>query len=136
MSTYKHVLLLYLVPAALYCLYNNLSFTSLSYFNPTTYFMFMQIRLLLTGVIYQVDSMLRKKNNLFSTKVEIGGYGVGGNLCFDVTVTATLKRDSIEGGADEPGIKKASKITHSLFIDFQCFQRHFLYTGYLSKIRG
>ena len=73
MSTYKHVLLLYLVPAALYCLYNNLSFTSLSYFNPTTYFMFMQIRLLLTGVIYQVDSMLRKKNNLFSTKVEIGG---------------------------------------------------------------
>ena len=53
-STYKHVLLLYLVPAALYCLYNNLSFTSLSYFNPTTYFMFMQIRLLLTGVIYQV----------------------------------------------------------------------------------
>ena len=58
MSTYKHVLLLYLVPAALYCLYNNLSFTSLSYFNPTTYFMFMQIRLLLTGVIYQVHSML------------------------------------------------------------------------------
>jgi len=53
-STYKHVLLLYLVPAALYCLYNNLSFTSLSYFNPTTYFMFMQIRLLLTGVIYQI----------------------------------------------------------------------------------
>ena len=46
---------LYFVPAALYCLYNNLSFVSLSYFNPTTYFMFMQIRLLLTGVIYQVD---------------------------------------------------------------------------------
>ena len=62
--------------------------------------------------------------------------GGRGNLCLDVTVTATLKRDSIEGGADEPGIKKASKITHSLFIDFQCFQRHFLYTGYLSKIRG
>ena len=53
-SLYKSVLLLYLVPAALYCLYNNLSFISLSYFNPTTYFMFMQIRLLLTGVIYQV----------------------------------------------------------------------------------
>ena len=54
-SQYRHVLVLYLVPAALYCLYNNLSFLSLAYFNPTTYFMFMQIRLLLTGVIYQVN---------------------------------------------------------------------------------
>ena len=55
-SQYRHVLVLYLVPAALYCLYNNLSFLSLAYFNPTTYFMFMQIRLLLTGVIYQVNT--------------------------------------------------------------------------------
>jgi len=53
-SKYKYVLLLYLAPAGLYCLYNNLSFLSLTYFNPTTYFMFMQIRLLLTGVIYQI----------------------------------------------------------------------------------
>ena len=52
----KNVLGLYFVPAALYCLYNNLSFVSLSYFNPTSYFMFMQIRLLLTGLIFQVDS--------------------------------------------------------------------------------
>jgi len=53
-SIYRNVLLLYLVPAALYCLYNNLSFLSLSKFDPTTYFMFMQIRLLLTGLIYQI----------------------------------------------------------------------------------
>ena len=46
----KKVLGLYFVPAALYCLYNNLAFVSLSFFNPTTYFMFMQIRLLLTGI--------------------------------------------------------------------------------------
>ena len=45
---------MYLVPASLYCLYNNLAFVSLSFFNPTTYFMLMQIRLLLTGLIYQV----------------------------------------------------------------------------------
>jgi len=51
---YRWVLLLYLVPATLYCLYNNLSFLSLAYFDPTTYFMFMQIRLLLTGLIYQI----------------------------------------------------------------------------------
>ena len=51
----KNMLGFYFVPAALYCLYNNLSFVSLSFFNPTSYFMFMQIRLLLTGLIYQVD---------------------------------------------------------------------------------
>ena len=50
----KKVLLLYFVPATLYCLYNNLSFLSLSFFDPTSYFMFMQSRLLMTGLIYQV----------------------------------------------------------------------------------
>jgi hypothetical protein len=48
------LLLLYLLPAGLYCLSNNLSFLSLSYFNPTTYFMFLQSRLLLTGLVYQI----------------------------------------------------------------------------------
>ncbi|XP_023329691.1 UDP-galactose transporter senju [Eurytemora carolleeae] len=49
-----YILFLYLVPSSLYCIYNNLAFYSLSYFNPTSYFMFMQIRLILTGFIYQV----------------------------------------------------------------------------------
>ena len=47
---------LYLVPALLYCVSNNVFFLSISYFNPTTYAMFLQIRLLLTGVIYQVKT--------------------------------------------------------------------------------
>ena len=71
----RNVLGLYFVPAALYCLYNNLSFVSLSYFNPTTYFMFMQMRLLLTGLIYQVDrrneiynTLLSKAEKIFNTK--------------------------------------------------------------------
>ena len=42
-----------MVPALLYCFYNNLAFTNLAIFDPTTYFMFMQTRLLLTGIIYQ-----------------------------------------------------------------------------------
>ncbi len=50
----KSIPFLYLIPAGLYCLYNNLAFFSLKYVTPTTYFMFMQIRLLLTGLIYQV----------------------------------------------------------------------------------
>ena len=49
----RSVLCYYMVPALLYCLYNNLAFTNLAIFDPTTYFMFMQTRLLMTGVIYQ-----------------------------------------------------------------------------------
>ena len=48
----KNVLGLYVVPAALYCLYNNLSFVSLSYFNPTTYFMFMHLICGLSPCLY------------------------------------------------------------------------------------
>ena len=54
-SKHRNILAYYMVPALLYCLYNNLSFVNLSYFDPTTYFMFMQIRLLLTGIMYQVS---------------------------------------------------------------------------------
>ena len=55
------VMLLYLVPAILYCVSNNVFFLSISYFNPTTYAMFLQIRLLLTGLVYQVAT--RQKQN-------------------------------------------------------------------------
>ena len=46
--------LLYIVPAGLYCVYNNLLFVTLMFFDPTSTALFMQIRLVMTGVIYQV----------------------------------------------------------------------------------
>lgn len=69
----KHskILAYYMIPAGLYCLYNNLSFTNLAFFDPTTYFLFMQIRLLMTGVIYQVClslfSLFSKEKSAFLT---------------------------------------------------------------------
>lgn len=42
-----------MVPAVLYCLYNNLAFVNLSIFDPTTYFILLQLRVILTGVVYQ-----------------------------------------------------------------------------------
>ncbi|KAG8183645.1 hypothetical protein JTE90_005632 [Oedothorax gibbosus] len=48
------VLMLYFVPAFLYCLYNNLTFINLSVFDPTTYYLLMQIRVVITGVVFQV----------------------------------------------------------------------------------
>ena len=53
-SRHRDLFLLYLVPAGLYCVYNNLYFVSLIFFDPTSNNMFMQIRLILTGIIYQV----------------------------------------------------------------------------------
>ena len=50
----KKLLLLYLVPAFLYCIYNNLTFVNLSLFDVSTYFCLMQFRVVLTAVIYQV----------------------------------------------------------------------------------
>ena len=51
---HKKLLFYYMVPSFLYCFYNNLSFANLISFDPTSYFMFLQARLLITGVIYQV----------------------------------------------------------------------------------
>lgn len=49
----RYLLGYYLVPAVLYCLYNNLQFTSLSWFDPTSYFVLMQFRVVVTGVLFQ-----------------------------------------------------------------------------------
>nr|CAD7568459.1 unnamed protein product [Timema californicum] len=48
------VLLLYFVPAFLYCLYNNLAFVNLSAFDPTTYYLLLQFRVVVTGIVFQV----------------------------------------------------------------------------------
>lgn len=58
------VLLLYFVPAFLYCLYNNLAFVNLSTFDPTTYYLLLQLRVVITGVLFQVifkKSLSRKQ---------------------------------------------------------------------------
>ncbi|XP_022257365.1 CMP-sialic acid transporter 1-like, partial [Limulus polyphemus] len=55
-DTFKNyqVLLFYLVPAFLYCLYNNLAFINLAIFDPTTYYLLLQFRVVVTAVIFQI----------------------------------------------------------------------------------
>lgn len=50
----RHVLALYMVPAFLYCLYNNLAFVNLATFDPTTYYLLLQLRVVVTGVLFQI----------------------------------------------------------------------------------
>ena len=45
-----HVWALYFVPALLYALYDNLAFVNLQFFDPPTYFILSQFRLVVTGV--------------------------------------------------------------------------------------
>ena len=46
----------YAVPALLYCVYNNLVYVNLGLFDPGTYNVLMQLRIVLTGGIYQVSA--------------------------------------------------------------------------------
>lgn len=50
----RRLLLFYLVPSFLYCLYNNLTFINLELFDLTTYYCLMQFRIVLTAIIYQI----------------------------------------------------------------------------------
>ncbi|KAG8232475.1 hypothetical protein J437_LFUL012707 [Ladona fulva] len=53
LNSISSVLLLYFVPAFLYCLYNNLAFVNLSAFDPTSYYLLLQFRVVVTGIVYQ-----------------------------------------------------------------------------------
>jgi hypothetical protein len=44
----------YMIPALLYCLYNNLAFTNLKAYGPTSYWLLLQFRVVTTGIVYQV----------------------------------------------------------------------------------
>lgn len=53
-SKNRKVLYLYFVPALLYCFYNNLAFVNLAAFDPTTYNLLLQFRVVITGLSFQV----------------------------------------------------------------------------------
>lgn len=55
----SNVLALYLVPAFLYCLYNNLAFHNLSVFDPTTYFLLLQFRVVITGLKFVFNLLFK-----------------------------------------------------------------------------
>lgn len=68
------MLALYLVPAFLYCLYNNLAFHNLATFDPTTYFILLQLRVVVTGVLFQIvfSKYLSRKQWMSLTLLTLG----------------------------------------------------------------
>jgi UDP-sugar transporter A1/2/3 len=48
------VFIQYMIPSFFYCLYNNLTFINLSSYDPTTYYLLLQFRVVITGFTFQV----------------------------------------------------------------------------------
>ncbi|CAK1600959.1 unnamed protein product [Parnassius mnemosyne] len=48
-----NLLLLYFIPSLLYCFYNNLAFINLSHYDPTSYYILLQFRVVLTAFLFQ-----------------------------------------------------------------------------------
>jgi len=60
-AKHKAVFLLYVIPSSLYAVYDVLSYVNLRNFDPTTYYLLLQLRLAVTAIIHQV--MFKKKLN-------------------------------------------------------------------------
>ncbi|KAJ0175506.1 hypothetical protein K1T71_008665 [Dendrolimus kikuchii] len=56
------LLLLYFIPSLLYCFYNNLAFINLSHYDPTSYYILLQFRVVLTALLFQI--LFKKKLTL------------------------------------------------------------------------
>ncbi|CAL7945262.1 unnamed protein product [Xylocopa violacea] len=90
-AEHKKVLLLYMIPSFLYCLYNNLAFVNLAAFDPTTYYVLLQFRVVMTGIIFQVvfDKKLSVKQWFSLIILTIGCMVKHIDLDFNVSVFNT-----------------------------------------------
>ena len=115
--------LVYIAPAGLYAVYNNLTFLGLSLFDPSRYFVLMQFRIVATGLLYtwcfprgsskltnrkwigliliMVGAMLRETQSLLLESVMSSGTLVGYGV-----VGCQIGLSSLAGVANERLLKK------------------------------
>ncbi|XP_045515147.1 UDP-galactose transporter senju [Pieris brassicae] len=93
-SNNYNLLLQYFIPSLLYCFYNNLAFINLSHYDPTSYYILLQFRVVLTAFIFQ---FLFKKKLAFIQWISLGILTLGCMLKnFDAaTITSKGDADSI-----------------------------------------
>ncbi|XP_062551609.1 UDP-galactose transporter senju-like [Armigeres subalbatus] len=105
------VLLLYFVPAFLYCLYNNLAFVNLSTFDPTTYYLLLQLRVVITGVLFQVifKKSLSRKQWFSLCLLTVGCMLKQWN--FSLSTTANDQGDKLPVDADAGGTFRGKNIS-------------------------
>ncbi|XP_059046386.1 UDP-galactose transporter senju [Achroia grisella] len=68
------LLLLYFIPSLLYCFYNNLAFINLSHYDPTSYYILLQFRVVITAVLFQ---FLFQKKLAFIQWISLGVLTLG-----------------------------------------------------------
>ncbi|CAH0560170.1 unnamed protein product [Brassicogethes aeneus] len=124
----KTVLLLYFIPAFLYCLYNNLSFINLSTFDPTTYYLLLQLRVVVTGILFQIifKKTLSKKQWLSLFILTLGC------MLKQINFTEPDKNDiSTKSGSMDYGISAIF-----IFVQIICSCLAGVYNEYLLKNQG
>lgn len=70
----RNLFILYLIPALLYCIYNNLTFINLQLIDATTYYCLLQFRIVLIALIYQI---LFKRQLTFKQWTSLGVLTIG-----------------------------------------------------------
>ncbi|KAG5886499.1 hypothetical protein JTB14_014682 [Gonioctena quinquepunctata] len=125
----KNVLLLYFIPALLYCFYNNLAFVNLSLFDPTTYYLLLQFRVVVTGILFQIifKKTLSKKQWLSLIILTLG--------CMLKQINFTQETTKPEENSKSSSVKLG---TDAIFILIQivCSCLAGVYNEYLLKRQG
>ena len=109
--THKKVLALYFIPAALYCLYNNLAFVNLSNYDPTTYYLLLQFRVVVTGVVFQI---LFKKSLSRMQWLSLVILTAG---CVIKEVNHGKSTDAVTAAPDAAGVAAESTVSWSSYLD-------------------
>ncbi|CAH1173576.1 unnamed protein product [Phaedon cochleariae] len=125
----KNVLILYLIPAFLYCLYNNLAFINLSLFDPTTYYLLLQFRVVVTGILFQFifKKVLSQKQWVSLIILTVGCMLKQMNFSqVDIKAEENMKASSVKLGLDAIFI----------FVQIVCSCLAGVYNEYLLKKQG
>ncbi|CAH2265767.1 jg7955 [Pararge aegeria aegeria] len=83
--------LYYFIPSLLYCFYNNLAFINLSHYDPTSYYILLQLRVVLTAIIFQ---FLFQKKLTFIQWISLGILTLGCMIKNFDAATMSGKEDS------------------------------------------
>ncbi|XP_034826776.1 UDP-galactose transporter senju [Maniola hyperantus] len=119
--------LYYFIPSLLYCFYNNLAFINLSHYDPTSYYILLQFRVVLTALIFQV---LFKKKLTYIQWISLGILTLG---CMIKNFDAATR-----SGKEESDLWSQIFNIYFLSINFQnfCSCLAGTYNEYLLKTKG
>ncbi|KAG7306218.1 hypothetical protein JYU34_008821 [Plutella xylostella] len=124
------LLFLYFIPSLLYCFYNNLAFINLAHYDPTTYYILLQFRVVLTAILFQC---LFNKKLGFMQWISLAVLTVG---CMIKNIDAAAVQSG--GAATDTSVWATIFSVYTISINFQnfCSCLAGTYNEYLLKTQG